>query len=240
MASALVLAGALGSALAACQSGADGNAGDETTRAGDERDEDDASEARDPEGATRVPERSAEVESDDGDEAESEADEPTSAQSSQDAPREGAAETPAAGDTQTPVAAAQTFSACFSNGGTYSECELIYVTVTQAEPGRCIQLTIDSCGTYGRQGLSADAPVMWRLAGGSISADSDPCEFGVFYSTSTSVADATGTIGWDESTPRPSELVFDLTLEPSGGISGDAEPILLATPEPLEIADCED
>jgi hypothetical protein len=229
------LAGVLGAV--ACQSSDDGAGSEPSSRAADEGEDESADE---PENAARVPDRNTEANVEDEDvAAPDDAQEPAREQISEDAPSEAAAETPS-GDTQPPVAAAQTFSACYSNGGAYSECELIYVTVTQAEPARCIQLTIDSCGTYGRQGLSADAPVSWRLAGGSISGDSDPCEFGVFYSTSTSVADATGSVSWDETTPRPSELVFDLTLEPSGGVSGDAEPILLATPEALDVAECEE
>jgi len=234
-ASALALASALG--LAACQS-SDADADDETSRAADERDEE-PEQAAEPREPARVPERSPESD----DEAEDGAaieEEPASEQSSADAPSEGAAETPAAGDTQTPVAAAQAFSACWTDSGLYSDCESIFVTVTQASPARCIQLTIDNCGTYGRQGLSADAPTFRRLAGGSIGDAAAPCEFGVFYSSSTSIADASGSVSWDETTSRPSALVLDLSLEPSGGVSGDAEPIPLATPEALEIAECEE
>lgn len=239
-ASALALASVLGTGLVACQSGDDADDDEQTGRTPDERDEDEPSEeAREPENATRVPARSAEAE-DDAEVDDDEPEAPASEQSSADAPSEGVAETPAAGDTQTPVAAAQTFSACYTDGGAYSECETIYVTVTQATPGRCIQLTIDTCGTYGRQGLSADTPVTWRLAGGSISGAAEPCEFGVFYSSSSSVADASGSISWDETTPRPSQIVFDLTLEPSGGVSGEAEPIPLATPEPLVPSECDE
>ena len=186
----------------------------------------------------RVPARSAGTDDDDDEQVASEEPEEPANESSAGAPSEGESETPAAGDTQAPVAAAQTFAACYTDGGAYSECEIMYVTVTQASPGRCIQLTIDTCGTYGRQGLSADTPVSWRLAGGSISAAADPCELGVFYSSSSSVADATGAISWDETTARPSALELDLTLEPSS-VSG-GEPISLATPQPLDIPECEE
>jgi hypothetical protein len=235
-ASALALTGVLG--LVACQSSGGADVDDDTSRAA-ERDEEEASE---PESATRVPARSADADDDSNDVGDAEdapeapaQQEPASEQSSTE-PSEANPETPASGDVQTPVAAAQTFAACYTDGGPYSECETMYVTVTQAEPARCIQLTIDTCGTYGRQGLSADTPASWRLAGGSISAAANPCELGVFYSSSQSVADATGSISWDETTPRPTQLAFELTLEPSGV----AEPFPLATPEALEVVACEE
>jgi hypothetical protein len=230
-ASAIALAGVLGIGVAACQSGDGGDGDDEA-----ERSEDEMSEPPREADVVRVPER-AEAAADDADD-----DEPGGAageandQSEAEIPSEGASEVPASGDTQTPVVAAQTFSACWTDSGPYSDCESIFVTVTQATPGRCIQLTIDNCGTYGRQGLGADTPATWRLAGGSVGAAASPCELGVFYSGSTSVADATGSVSWDETTPRPSALELELTLEPTGV----AEPIALATPEPLQIAECEE
>lgn len=229
---------AFASALGACQSSADGgDDGDDTDGADMSRgaDEDEGTEpARSTETVARVPARSQapaddeEVATPGGSESE---------EGAAEAPSEGAAQ-PVAEATETPVAPAQVFFACYGDSGPYSDCETIYVTVTQASPGRCIQLTIDNCGTYGRQGLSADAPQSWRLAGGSVSGAAEPCEPGVFYSGSASVTDASGSVSWDETTPRPSALELDLTLEPYSA-SGNAEPIVLATPEPLQPGECE-
>jgi len=149
-------------------------------------------------------------------------------------------EAPAAAQaSEDPVAPAQAFSACTTDGGPYSDCETIYVTVTQASPARCIQLTIDNCGTYGRQGLAADTPATWRLAGGSVGSDADPCELGAFYPGNPSIANATGEVTWDETTPRPTALALDLTLELSAA-AGAAEPITLATSTPLDPTECDE
>ena len=165
---------------------------------------------------------------------------PAAGSSGDDAPEAPAAPEPAAEAADPPqstLESALTFAACSSAGGPYAECESIYVTAVQASPARCIQLTIDNCGTYGRQGLSADAPTSWRLASGSVGEAAAPCELGAFYAGNASIADATGSISWNEDTPRPTELVFDLRLELLGA-EGDS--IDLATSEPLQPTECED
>jgi hypothetical protein len=155
-------------------------------------------------------------------------------------PDESAAASAGAADGSEGQAAAQVFEACTSNGGSYGDnCDSIYVTVKQTSPARCIQLTIDNCGGYNRQGFAVDVPVSWRLASGSIGLDVDECELGVFYPERTGVADASGTISWNGSTRLPSEIVFELTLEPSSS-AADTASIDVATSAPFTPVACVD
>ena len=141
-------------------------------------------------------------------------------------------------------APAATFAACLDTGGAYSDCSNLYITMTQASPARCVQLTLDDCGGYGgsRRGLSADVPNSWRLASGSIGSSSTPCELGVFYPGNALVGDASGSVSWDETTRQPSKLELKLTLEPSAatGATGSPAGIEIATSEPLNPGPCED
>jgi hypothetical protein len=138
-----------------------------------------------------------------------------------------------------PPAPAQAFEACTQRGGAYDDCDTIYVTMQQSAPARCVQLTIDDCGGYGRQGLSADVPNPWRLASGSVTSSLSPCELGVFNPSSSSISDASGSISWNETTTLPTALVLDLTLQPAS-VANDTASISVATTEPLEPVDCED
>ena len=153
-----------------------------------------------------------------------------------DSPEDDGAESE--GASADPVAAA-TFASCITGGGAYSDCETIYVTATLASPARCVQLSIDNCGSYSRQGLSADAPASWRLASGSVASSASPCELGVFYPGSTSIEDASGSIRWNEETSRPTAIELALTLQPAGA-AGEAASIAVSTPEPLDPVACDE
>jgi hypothetical protein len=109
----------------------------------------------------------------------------------------------------------------------------------QASPPRCVQLTIDNCGSYSRQGLSVDVPLSWRLASGAVSSNLDECDLGVFYPSSSVAADASGSISWNEATRLPTELVLDVTLEPASS-APDQTSVDIATPEPLNLPTCAD
>jgi hypothetical protein len=138
-----------------------------------------------------------------------------------------------------PSTPAQAFEACIKPRGAYDDCDTIYVTMTQEAPPRCVQLTIDDCGGYGRQGLAADVPNPWRLASGSVSASADACELGVFNPASASISEASGSVTWNTTTPLPTELVLELTLEASSS-TDDSASLAVATTAPLEPADCAD
>jgi len=132
---------------------------------------------------------------------------------------------------------ASAFASCITSGGAYSDCETIYVTVVQTSPARCVQLSIDDCGSYSRQGLSADAPSSWRLASASVASSASPCELGVFYPGSTSIDDATGSIRWNEETSRPTAIELELTLQPVGA---EAASIAVSTVTPLDPVACDE
>jgi hypothetical protein len=134
-----------------------------------------------------------------------------------------------------PAPPAAQFAACFSSGGPYSDCETLYVTMTQSAPARCVQLTFDKCQNgAGRRGLGATVPSSWRLSSGSVGASSSPCELGVFYPGSTLVDDASGSARWDASARQPSAIELALSLELPGAI------VEVATAAPLEPSTCED
>jgi hypothetical protein len=194
-------------------------------------DDDEAAEPAEPNAVIRVPERDT-VASESSDSSTS--DPPAQNPSGDDEEPE-----PAATEPESTVAPAATFAACISAGGAYSDCETIFVTVVQSAPERCIQLTIDNCGTYGRQGLpGADTPFEWRLAGGTVSPSASPCELGAFYSGATSLANATGSISWDETARTPTDVTFDLSLELLA--AGEGEAIELSTPAPLQPTTCDE
>lgn len=131
----------------------------------------------------------------------------------------------------------QVFAACLSAGGAYEDCDTIYVTMRESDPPRCVQLTLDNCGAYGRRTLTVEAPTQWELISGSIGTSPAACELGVFNASSTVFIDATGTIDWDDAAPVPTELELELTLTPSR-TGGDVPSIEIATSEPLDVAEC--
>src|SRR5688572_12960251 len=66
-----------------------------------------------------------------------------------DAPDEAPAAPGAGADSSSrlPPAPAATFASCTRRDGRYgSNCDYLYVTMTQTSPERCVQLTIDNCG----------------------------------------------------------------------------------------------
>lgn len=136
-----------------------------------------------------------------------------------------------------PSAPASSLAACIAVAATYDDCEIIHVTVTEAE--RCIQLAIDNCSDYGRMALAAELPVTWRLASASVSDRAEPCELGVFYPDSTIIGGASGEITWDQTTPRPTALEIDVTLE-ARSVSGIAASYTVETSAPLNPQRCED
>jgi len=105
----------------------------------------------------------------------------------------------ASGASGAPSAGANAFASCVRGRGGYTDCDSVYVTMTQASPPRCVQLTIDNCtsGAYGRQGLPVDVPVTWQLSSASIGDSPGACELGVYYPESTVVIDAEGSIEFE-------------------------------------------
>lgn len=144
---------------------------------------------------------------------------------------------PDAGTTgRAPTAPARRFASCIAVAATYDDCEVIHVTVTEA--ARCIQLSIDNCSEYGRMPLAADLPPRWRLTSASVSGRAEPCELGEYYPESAVINAASGEITWDQSTPRPTVLELDVTLE-TRSVSGTEASYDVITSEPLNPERCE-
>jgi hypothetical protein len=140
---------------------------------------------------------------------------------------------------ETESSPARVFAACVTEEDAYEDCVSIYVTMQQTEPPQCIQLTIDNCGTYGGRSLTVDAPARWELTSGSIGTNPSDCELGEFNASNTVLLDASGTIGWDEAAAAPTDLMLELTLEPSR-TGGDIPSVDITTSEPLNVAACPD
>jgi hypothetical protein len=142
-----------------------------------------------------------------------------------------------------PPPPAAAFASCTRREGSYgTNCDYLYVTMTQASPGRCVQLTIDNCGdSYSSPGLPVDTPLSWKLSSATIGSSPDECDLGVFNPDGTIVFDASGSIDWDMAVPSalPTGIVLDITLEPSSS-ADDGASIDVVTTEPLSPARCEE
>lgn len=109
-------------------------------------------------------------------------------------------------------------------------CDYIYITAVDPERELCVQMTLDSCERYGDGPLQVDVPLSWRFASASVLVSGDECAAGEFYAASSSVIAATGSIDWNVDSQQPTDLVIDVTLEPSQtGTSGVPERLTIAT-----------
>jgi hypothetical protein len=147
------------------------------------------------------------------------------------------------GSNVVPAAAAAAFASCTRSEGSYgTNCDYVFVTMTQASPERCVQLTIDNCGDgYTNGGLPVDVPLTWQLSSATIGSSPSDCELGAFDPESTIVIDASGSISWGAvvGTALPSGIVLDVTLEPSR-TAEDQTSIDVVTTEPLNPVRCAD
>lgn len=118
------------------------------------------------------------------------------------------------------------------------QCTTISVAVSDEERGVCVQLSIDNCGGATRAGLPVDLPASWRLASASLGDLAEGCVPGTFDPDNVIIVDASGSISWNEETPRPTELVIDVTLEPSP-VAADTEPVSVSASLASALPDCE-
>lgn len=99
------------------------------------------------------------------------------------------------------------------------DCDEIFVTVLDGE--LCVQLSLDNCNAYARPGLPADVvPLAWRLASAVLVPRAEECEPLEAYPGTVPVANATGTIDWNDEGLVPSDLQIDVSLSPSQAIEG--------------------
>jgi hypothetical protein len=218
----------------ACGSGSDDGADDQNAPPSDSN-----VEPRDARPAATDPEPSAEDAEDDA----------TPVNPAAAAPEDASDESPAApgasagNSSSLPPAPAAAFASCTRRDGSYgTNCDYLYVTMTQASPGRCVQLSIDNCGDgYTSPGLPVETPLSWKLTSAAIGSSPDECELGVFNPEGTIVVDASGSIEWDAVLPSalPTGIVVDLTLQPSSS-ADDTASIDVVTTEPLSPARCEE
>lgn len=145
-------------------------------------------------------------------------------------PDAGAAEQPGEDDVDEPpgsVASGQALAACTSQASS-GDCLSINVAVTDADETSCIQLSLDNCGGYTRRGLPVTVPLEWRLGSASVARFDEECIPGEYDPASAIIIDASGSIGWNLDTPRPSDLVVDVTLQPAS-TAIDTSPITIAS-----------
>lgn len=120
------------------------------------------------------------------------------------APAEGDAPAPASGGSGDLVA-------CLVDAG--GACRTINLAALEA--GDCVQLSLDNCGGASRAGLPVTLPVSWRLGSAAVRRGAEECLPGAYDPTSGIIVDASGSIGWNLATREPSDLMVDVTLEPS-------------------------
>ena len=117
-------------------------------------------------------------------------------------------------------------------------CIIINIAVLDDDAKSCVELAVDDCGTYSRAGIPVDTPVTWRLGSASVGDLEKECVPAAYDPDSAIVIDGSGSIGWNLTTRRPSDLVIDVSLEAaSAGIL--AAPIAISGTFSGEVPDCE-
>lgn len=113
-----------------------------------------------------------------------------------------------------PLPSVQAALACTEDGGS---CLIVNIALVDVDEDSCIQLTLDDCESSSQPGLPIDLPVSWRLGSAAILRSSDDCVPGAQFdpASGSTIIDASGSISWNLMTRVPSELVLDVTLQPS-------------------------
>lgn len=140
---------------------------------------------------------------------------------------------------ETPPPPGSTIRACTVNQG---GCVTLFIAVADSEAESCVQLTLDDCGDTTRPGLSVDVPLAWRFGSGFVARLGDACVPQTpFVANNATIISATGSISWNDDTRQPSELVIDVTLQPSSSEAGTPPAILIASRDLVEpLLECED
>jgi hypothetical protein len=122
-------------------------------------------------------------------------------------------------------------------------CVTLFIAATASEADSCVQLTLDDCGDTTRPGLAVDVPLAWRFGSGFVSALGDTCVPRTpFVVNNATIVSATGSIDWNQDTRQPSEIVIDVTLQPSSSeAAGTPAPIAIASRDLVEpLLECDD
>jgi len=108
-------------------------------------------------------------------------------------------------------ASSQRFTACSDNGS--PSCDNIYITMQDPDADLCIQMNVQSCGSYNRPGLAVVTPLSWRLASASVTGSAEDCDPLAYYLDSVPVVAGSGSLAWNDKGEQPSQFVIDVTLE---------------------------
>jgi len=113
-----------------------------------------------------------------------------------------------------PASLGQSAVACTDDGG---NCLIVNIAVTDVDADSCIQLALDNCESSPQAGLRVSLPVSWRLGSASVNRSAEDCVPGAQFNpqTGSTVISASGSIRWNLMTRAPSEMVLDVTLEPT-------------------------
>jgi hypothetical protein len=150
---------------------------------------------------------------------------------------------PGAGDGLPPSATvpppAGTVLACTVNS---QGCVTLFIAAADVEADSCIQLTLDDCGDTTRPGLAVDVPLAWRFGSGFVAKLGNTCEPQTpFVANNATIVRASGSIRWNEDTRQPSELVIDVTLQPSSSEAGTPDPVRINSSDLVEpLLECDD
>jgi hypothetical protein len=119
-------------------------------------------------------------------------------------------------------------------------CVRLYIAVADSEAESCLQLTLDDCNDTTRAGFDVDVPLSWRFGSGFVGKLGAEClPNTAFVATNTAIVSGTGSISWNEDTRQPSEIVIDVTLQPSN-IAVDSDPIRLSNSDLVEpLVECD-
>lgn len=122
-----------------------------------------------------------------------------------------------------------------------SGCFIVNIAVSDRTADSCVQLSLDDCENSAQPGLPVALPVPWRLGAAFVNRSADDCVPGARFNAmnSTAIVGASGSIRWDLTTRLPSQVVLDLTLEPSR-TALDQAPISLVNSDLVEqLSECE-
>jgi hypothetical protein len=110
-------------------------------------------------------------------------------------------------------ASSQRFTACSDNGS--PSCDSIYITMQDPAADLCVQMNVQSCGSYSRPGLAVVTPLSWRLASASVTGSATDCAPRAYYLDSVPVVVGSGNLAWNVKGLQPSQFVIDVTLQTS-------------------------
>jgi hypothetical protein len=118
-------------------------------------------------------------------------------------------------------------------------CVRLFIAAADVEADSCLQLSLDNCNDTTRAGFAVNLPLTWRFGSGFVSELGDECVPRTsFLTRDTAFVSATGSIDWNEDTRQPSQIVIDITLQPSSAAL-DSNPIRLSNSDLVEpLVDC--